>query len=102
MMLPNRWSWAEFLARRLPRRGHHDRLYTQKRMKDFLAQDGFYPIKTYRMNVIPKNLEGVPERVRQFIGSYPNFLQDIDTCLSFIPPFSWFSGVLEGVFVLRK
>lgn len=102
LMFPNRWSWAEFLARRLPRRGHHDRLYTQKSMKDILGQGGFRAMKTYRSNVIPKNLEGVPERIRQFVGSYADFLLDLDALLSLIPPFSWFSGVLEGLFVLRK
>ena len=99
MMLPNRWSWSEFLARCLLRLPHHERLYTMESMLRLLAAYGFSPLKTWYWNAIPKNLGFLPEGIRQRIASAAPALWALDTLLCRLPPFRWFSGVVEGAFL---
>lgn len=41
--LPNRWSYTEFLSRRLGDR-HHSRLYSRRSIRDLLLHHGFEPV----------------------------------------------------------
>ena len=102
MMLPNEWSWAEFMARNVFRASVHDRLYSIDKMSRLISTSGFRTIKTWRSNVLPKNLTPLPEALRQSLGAYPRIWLKADAWLSRIPPFSWFSGVVEGVFLRVK
>jgi len=99
MMLPNRWSWTEFLARHFLDMPFHDRLYTMGSMKRLLAGHGFRAEKTWRWNSFPKNLVFLPEGFRRRATAHPDRLIDLDRALSGVPPFSWMSGVVEGLFI---
>jgi len=99
MMLPNRWSWTEYLARNFFNMPFHSRLYTMRSIKSLLAEYGFRAEKTWRWNSFPKNLVFLPERLRQCAAIRPDILIKLDRLLSRVPPFSWVSGVIEGYFI---
>lgn len=99
MMLPNEWSYAEFMARNVFRANDHDRLYSIKKMQELLTRYGFEAVETWYSNILPKNFTPLPERLRQLLGAHPHIWLRIEAWLSKIPPVSRFSGVVEGVFV---
>ncbi len=99
MMLPNEWSYAEFLARNIFKASDHDRLYSIKKMRRLLSRFGFQAVKTWYSNTLPKNLTPLPEGLRQSLGAHPHIWLGAEARLSKIPPICWFSGVVEGVFL---
>ena len=99
MMLPNVWSYAEFMARFIFRTSVHDRLYSIEKMRRLLSRFGFEAVETWYSNTLPKNFTPLPERLRQLLGAHPHVWLRTEAWLSKIPPVSWFSGVVEGVFV---
>ena len=98
MMLPNEWSYAEFMARNIFRASDHDRLYSIAKMQELLAWFGFQTVETWYSNTLPRNFTPLPERLRQLLGAHPRIWLGVEACLSRIPPVSWFSGVVEGAF----
>ena len=68
-------------------------------MKRLLAGHGFRAEKTWRWNSFPKNLVFLPEGFRRRATAHPDRLIDLDRALSGVPPFSWMSGVVEGLFI---
>ena len=99
MMLPNVWSYTEFMARYIFRASDHDRRYTMETMCRLLSGFGFRAVETWYSNILPKNFTPLPERLRQSLGAHPHIWLRVEAGLSKIPPVSWFSGVVEGVFV---
>ena len=99
MMLPNEWSYAEFMARNIFKASAHDRLYSIKMMCRLLSRFGFRAIRTWYSNTLPKNFTPLPERLRQLLGAHPRLWLGTEALLSRIPPVSWLSGVVEGAFV---
>ena len=99
MMLPNEWSYAEFMARNIFRASDHDRLYSVKKMRRLLASFGFRAVETWYSNILPKNFTPFPEAFRQSLGAHPHIWLRVEAWLSKIPPVCWFSGVVEGAFV---
>ena len=99
MMLPNEWSYAEFMARNIFKASAHDRLYSIEKMCLLLARFGFRAIRTWYSNTLPKNFTPLPERLRQLLGAHPRLWLGTEALLSRISPVSWYSGVVEGVFV---
>ena len=53
--LPNRFSYTEFLARRLTKRNFHRRLYTVSGIGAMLKHNGFYPLSVRRHRFLPTN-----------------------------------------------
>lgn len=98
MMLPNEWSYAEFMARNIFRASDHDRLYSIGKMQELLARFGFQAVETWYSNTLPRNFTPLLERLRQLLGAHPRIWLGVEACLSRIPPVSWFSGVVEGAF----
>lgn len=98
MMLPNEWSYAEFMARNIFRASDHDRLYSIAKMQELLARFGFQAVETWYSNTLPRNFTPLPERLRQLLGAHPHMWLRVETWLSRIPPVCWFSGVVEGAF----
>ncbi len=98
MMLPNEWSYAEFMARNIFRASDHDRLYSIAKMRELLARFGFQTVETWYSNTLPRNFTPLPERLRQLPGAHPRMWLGVEACLSRIPPVCWFSGVVEGAF----
>ena len=99
LMLPNEWSYVEFMTRNVFKTSDHDRLYSIKKMCRLLSRFGFRAIRTWYSNTLPKNLTPLPEALRQLMGAHPRIWLGAEGWLSRIPPVSWFSGVVEGVFV---
>ncbi len=99
MMLPNEWSYAEFMARNVFRASDHERLYSMGKMCRLLSTFGFEAVETWYSNILPRNFTPLPERFRQLLGAHPYIWQGVEAWLSKIPPVCWFSGVVEGVFV---
>ena len=99
LMLPNEWSYVEFMTRNVFKASDHDRLYSIKKMCRLLSRFGFRAIRTWYSNTLPKNLTPYPEALRQLLGAHPRIWLGAEVWLSRIPPVSWFSGVVEGVFV---
>lgn len=98
MMLPNEWSYAEFMARNIFWASDHDRLYSIAKMQELLARLGFQAVETWYSNTLPRNFTPLPERLRQLLGAHPRIWLSVEACLSRIPPVCWFSGVVEGAF----
>ena len=72
MMLPNEWSYAEFMARNIFRASDHDRLYSIEKMCRLLSRFGFGAVETWYSNTLPKNFTPLPEALRQSLGAYPH------------------------------
>lgn len=98
MMLPNEWSYAEFMSRNIFRASAHDRLYSIAKMQELFARFGFQTVETWYSNTLPRNFTPLPERLRQLPGAHPRIWLGVEACLSRIPPVCWFSGVVEGAF----
>ena len=99
MMLPNRWSWSEFLARRVFGVAFHERLYTMKGARALLGEHGFRAREMWYWNALPKNLSVLPGPLRRPILARPGAWLALDGWLRRTAPFRWFSGAIEGVFV---
>ncbi len=99
MMLPNEWSYAEFMARNVFRASDHERLYSMEKMCRLLSTFGFEAVETWYSNILPRNFTPLPDRFRQLLGAHPHIWLGAEAWLSKIPPVCWFSGVVEGVFV---
>ena len=99
MMLPNEWSYAEFMARNVFRASDHYRLYSMEKMCRLLSRFGFEAVETWYSNILPKNFTPLPGRLRQLLGVHPHIWLGVEAGLSKIPPVCWFSGVVEGVFM---
>ena len=71
LMLPNEWSYVEFMMRNVFKASDHDRLYSIKKMCRLLSRFGFRAIRTWHSNTLPKNLTPLPEALRQLLGAHP-------------------------------
>ena len=52
---PNRWSWIDFAARRIPGKHHHVRLYTRGDVCRMVASSGLELAETRRYGLLPRN-----------------------------------------------
>jgi len=52
---PNRWSWIDVVARRVPGKHHHLYRYTRGDVKRLVAGAGLELLETRRYGVIPRN-----------------------------------------------
>ena len=98
-MLPNRYSWAEWIAD-LRHQSAHPVKFTSRTAVSLLSAHGFEVEKQWRRNLLPKNLTGLPQWFKTAYGSLFRQIGAIDGLLANIPPASLFSGVLE--FIARK
>lgn len=98
-MLPNRYSWAEWIA---DRRGIsvHPFKFTFRSAEDMLKRHGFTVEKRWRRNFLPKNLTGLSPTIKHAYGKFYRQIEMLDKILANLPPSSYFSGVLE--FIARK
>lgn len=98
-MLPNRYSWAEWIA---DRRGTspHPFKFTFRSAEEMLKGHGFTVEKRWRRNFLPRNLTGFSPRIKHAYGKFYRQVEMLDRILANFPPTSYFSGVLE--FKARK
>jgi SAM-dependent methyltransferase len=95
-MLPNRFSWVEFIADIRGVSVHPDK-YTFGRIEDILGRHAFTVQRKWRRNVLPRNLTGLSHGVKKTYGKYFRQIESTDRTLSAVPGVSLFSGVIEVI-----
>jgi SAM-dependent methyltransferase len=101
--LPNRFSWIEFLVRRLNRwkgkkRHEHSKLYTDQDFQDLLKGTLFEILESGRYNFIPRNSFN---RLPKAVTDQPWVCCLIDACDDFLARL--FPGLCQNwFFILRK
>jgi len=56
--LPNRWSWIDFLASRVPGKHHHDYRYGRDDVRSLVAGAGLDLVELQRYGLLPRNMLG--------------------------------------------
>ncbi len=93
--LPQRFAWQEALIRRFKLGYTHPRRYTAAEIVRLLRLTGYQPRRVRRANLIPKNLTGMPARLRTLYSRFSRPLILADGWLSQLPPLNQVAGVLE-------
>jgi SAM-dependent methyltransferase len=93
--LPQRYAWQEAALRRLKLGYSHPRRYTASEIAEMLAQTGFRLLRLRRSNLIPKNLTGIPNRLREVYSLFSRPFIYIDQALCRVPLLNQTAGVLE-------
>jgi hypothetical protein len=95
-MLPNRYSWAEWIADRRHVSAHPVK-FTAASTSDLLKRHGFLIEKLWRRNFLPRNLTGLSPKLKAWYGKLYRQVEFCDRFLANLPPTSFLSGVLEAV-----
>lgn len=95
--LPQQLTWQEMVTRTLKLGYAHPRRFTESEIRAMLGETGFRVERLRRFNMLPKNLTGVPERVRDFYSRFSSFILTADRALSSVPGVNRVAGVLELV-----
>jgi hypothetical protein len=93
--LPQRHAWQEAVIRRFKLGYSHPRRYTAAEITRLLADAGYRVQRVRRMNLIPKNLTGMPGRIRRIYNGFSRPLIALDGGLSRVPGLNQAAGVLE-------
>lgn len=93
--LPQRYAWQEAVIRTWKLGYAHPRRYSAAEITAMLAQAGFVVRRTARANLLPKNLTGMPARLRTLYSRFSRPLIGADQVLCGIPLLNQLAGVLE-------
>lgn len=93
--LPQHFAWQEAVIRRLHLGYAHPRRYTVREITTLLEQAGFFVQRVRRANLIPKNLTGMPTRLRNAYSLFSRPLIALDGIVCKIPVVNSLAGVLE-------
>ena len=93
--LPQRYAWQEAVIRTWKLGYAHPRRYSAVEITAMLAQAGFSVRRIARANLLPKNLTGMPSRLRTLYSRFSRPLIAADRILCGIPLLNQFAGVLE-------
>jgi SAM-dependent methyltransferase len=95
-MLPNKYSWAEWIA---DRRGisAHPYKFTFRGSEELLRNHGFEIDKRWRRHVLPRNLTGLSPRLKQIYGKFYRSVETVDHTLAYLPPVCYLGGVIEMI-----
>jgi len=93
--LPQRYAWQEAVIRRLKLGYAHPRRFTAAEIRHVLAETDYEVLRVRRANLIPKNLTGMPQRVRQLYNRVGRSFITLDGWLSNLPFLRHLAGVLE-------
>ncbi|HEY8176496.1 MAG TPA: class I SAM-dependent methyltransferase [Gemmatimonadaceae bacterium] len=93
--LPQRAAWQEALIRALDLGYTHPRRFSEEEIRDLLARTGYRIERMRRNNLLPKNLTGLPERVRAYYSKAGRTLIYLDGLLCRVPGVNRLAGVLE-------
>jgi ubiquinone/menaquinone biosynthesis C-methylase UbiE len=85
--LPNRFSYAEFMARNFRKSDFHSRLYTISKISSMLKSTGFYPLTLQRHHFLPSN----------HLKSVTRLLSRYERRISRVWPLGIFSAALLAV-----
>lgn len=95
--LPQQHSWQEAAVRRFGLGSGHRRRFTAARIRALLGQEGFAVESLRRTNLVPRNLTGIPERLRDAYSRLAPCLIAADEVLSRAPGLEHVAGALEVV-----
>jgi SAM-dependent methyltransferase len=95
--LPQRYAWQEAVIRRLGLGYAHPRRYTAGEITAMLRAQGYAVERIARANLIPKNLTGMPARLRAAYSRLSRPLIALDGVVSGLPGLGELAGVLEVV-----
>jgi 2-polyprenyl-3-methyl-5-hydroxy-6-metoxy-1,4-benzoquinol methylase len=93
--LPQRYAWQEALIRTWKLGYAHPRRYSAAEITAMLSQAGFTVRRVARANLLPKNLTGMPSRLRALYSRFSRPLIVADRVLCSIPLLNQLAGVLE-------
>ena len=93
--LPQSYAWQEAIGRRLRLGYVHPRRYTAIEITAILQEAGFSVTSMSRANLIPKNLTGMPNRVRVAYSRFSSLLIALDGIVCKIPGLNNLAGALE-------
>ena len=95
---PNRWSWIDVLAKRVPGKHHHLYRYTRADLKRLVAGAGLELVETRRYGVIPRNTAHVLLGPARDAAPAANLWDAVDRVLA-----SPLNGIAQNhCFVARK
>ena len=93
--LPQRYAWQETIIR-CSRLGYaHPRRYTASEITGSLQDAGYAVQRVRRANLIPKNLTGMPSKLRAAYSRSSKVLIALDGALCKVPALNHLAGVLE-------
>ena len=95
--LPQQRAWQEAVVRRLRLGEGHPRRFTAAEITTLLRQTGYEVEALRRTNLVPRNLTGMPERVRTAYSRRARQLIWLDDGLSRVPLVDRVAGALEVV-----
>ena len=93
--LPQRHAWQEAVIRRLHLGYAHPRRYTAPEVTRMLEDAGYSVQRIRRANLVPRNLTGIPEKLRIAYSRLSNALISLDGILCTIAGLNQLAGVLE-------
>ncbi len=93
--LPQKFAWQEAMLRLLKLGYAHPRRYTATEITGMLNKTGYEVQRLRRANLVPKNLTGMPNVVRQTYSRLSRILIWADGLLSQAPLLRQLAGVLE-------
>lgn len=95
-MLPNLFSYTEFIAG-IMGRGVHPRKYRKERIRKSLISCNFDILKISYCNALPKNLTGIHGVLPYIYNRFYKQVVYLDRILARIPPINIFSGVYSVI-----
>ena len=95
--LPQLHAWQEAVVRRAGLGTGHRRRFTAAGIRGLLRQEGFAVESLRRTNLIPRNLTGMPDRLRDAYSRLAPCLIAADEVLSRAPGLEHVAGALEVV-----
>jgi SAM-dependent methyltransferase len=95
--LPQQHAWQEAVVRRLRLGEGHPRRFTAVEITTMLRQTGYEVETLRRTNLVPRNLTGMPERLRAAYSRCARHLIAVDEGLSRVPLLDRVAGALEVV-----
>lgn len=93
--LPQQYAWQEFAIRHLKLGYAHPRRFRVNEIIGMLGRAGFRVQRLRCANLIPRNLTGMPERLRVLYSRLSRPLIALDKQLCRVPPLNQIAGVLE-------
>jgi SAM-dependent methyltransferase len=93
--LPQEYAWQEAITRRLEIGYAHARRYTLPEIAAILARSGYSIQRVTRSGLVPKNLTGLPEGVRNLYSRFSQVLLALDRLLCRVPGLNALAGVME-------
>jgi SAM-dependent methyltransferase len=93
--LPQQYAWMEAITRNLGIGYSHPRRYTAPEIKSILVNTGYTVERLQRSGLVPKNLTGIPRKVRNVYNQFAGPLLAIDRLLCGVPALNRVAGVME-------